>query len=91
MCDYTVAVVSQKDHLVLPVVTAKRPAMGKCDNFSIGVAPVLIEELGPISELQVGHIGYFRCGMKVLLLVLTNRKWNFPFTDESRNINMLEQ
>lgn len=50
-------VVGQKDHLVFPVVAAQRPAMRKGDDWALGVAPVLVEELGSVSQLEIRHDG----------------------------------
>lgn len=50
-------VVGQEDHLVLPVVAAQWPAVRKGDDGALGVAPVLVEELGSVSQLEMRHDG----------------------------------
>lgn len=66
MCDNTVAVFSKERHLIFPIVTAQRPAMGEGDDIALWVAPVLIEELGSISKLQIWH-SWFNQRKKLVL------------------------
>ena len=55
VCNNAVTVIAEEHHLVFPVVTAQGPPVGEGYDGSSGVAPVLVEELGSVSKLQVWH------------------------------------
>ena len=45
MCYDSVAVVGQKEHLILPIVRAKRPTMREGDNLAGRIAPIFIVDV----------------------------------------------
>lgn len=58
MCNHTVALIGQKDHLILPVITAQWPTVRESHDVTLRVAPIFVEELGSVPERQIRHIGW---------------------------------
>ena len=56
MSHNSVAPVSKEDHLVFPIVRAERPAVAEYDRGRRLIAPVLIVDLGTVSECEVRHL-----------------------------------
>src|SRR5690242_4814680 len=53
--DRPVSALDEKQHLRVPVIGAQWPAMVKDDRRSL--SPVLVEDLGSVPGLDVGHVG----------------------------------
>lgn len=60
MCNHTVALIGQKDHFILPVITAQWPTVREGHDVSLRVTSIFVEELGSVPERQIRHIGWDR-------------------------------
>jgi hypothetical protein len=81
VCNYSVHMVGQEEHLIFRVVGVERPPVRECDNVAGGVAPVFVVDLCAIPggketyDLDVSLAGVYRFAVgKILLRQGTDRR-----------------
>src|SRR3984957_9462887 len=62
MCDDPIAIIEEKHHLSVPVISGQRPAVAENDGLTF--APVLVENFRTVLGLDETHVSVsFRCNV----------------------------
>jgi hypothetical protein len=52
----TISLVTEEEHLFIPIIAVQRPAVGECDDGAGLVTPVLVVELDAIMKSENSHV-----------------------------------